>query len=87
MKADDIKEKLYAYFSQECGINKESIEANQPIFSTGLLDSIELIKLISFIDKEIGVTINPLDIGFDEFDTIDRIVANIENAAAPSQVA
>jgi len=85
MKTDELKEKLFSYFSNECGIKRESINANQPLFSTSLLDSIELIKLISYIDKELGVSINPLDIGFDEFDTIDLIVENIERSTVPAE--
>lgn len=53
------------------------ISNNDSLFQGGLLDSLNLIGLISFLEKSYMIRINPSEITIDNFDDIDRILALI----------
>jgi len=43
------------------------------LFSRGLIDSLNVIELVTFVEGELGKAIPPADITLDNFDTINRI--------------
>ena len=44
------------------------------LFSSGLLDSFNLIDLVSFIETEADIRIGPFDMSLENLDSIDKIV-------------
>lgn len=56
----------------------QPLTANFPIIEEGLVDSLGLFKLISFIEERYPVRIAPEEILFENFATIDDIVNLIE---------
>lgn len=49
------------------------------LLSEGILDSFDFIKIISAISNELGITIDPMDVTLDKFDSFDDILHLIEN--------
>ena len=47
--------------------------ARSPIFSTGVLDSFDLIELLALIETETGHQIGTADVSLENFDTAERI--------------
>ena len=61
------------------------LERDEPIFSSGLLDSFSVTQLICFLEDQFGVRIAISEVILQDFDTIGRIlelVARLEKAAA-----
>ena len=54
------------------GINDESI------FTNNLLDSMDLITLIGFVEDEYNINIVPEDVSYENFDSIMNICSFIE---------
>ena len=54
---------------------KEEIGADTPLLSSGLIDSVRLLELVTFIEKKSGVKIRPGDMGLRNFDSISRILS------------
>jgi len=52
------------------------------LFSGGLIDSLSVIELVSFVEGEIGCAIPPADITLENFDSINRIVRFAEALAS-----
>jgi acyl carrier protein len=61
---------------------EEPVTAEFPIIEGGLVDSLGLFKVISFIEERYPVRIPPEEILFENFATINDIVRLIEARAA-----
>jgi len=57
------------------------IGADSELFSSGTLDSVAMLQLITFVEEEARVRIRPEDVTLDNFDTASRIVRFAESQA------
>lgn len=59
---------------------KDGMNIDQPVapdtelFSTGLLDSVELVSLIAFVEQNAMINVRPAEVTLDNFDTVARII-------------
>ena len=67
---------LIAHLRDDQNID-DPIAPDTELFSSGLLDSVSMVGLITFIEERSGATIQPADVTLENFDTIDRIVAYV----------
>ncbi|MEM7749119.1 MAG: acyl carrier protein [Pseudomonadota bacterium] len=63
---------LFEHIQDSLGDNTE-LDANSELFSTGLLDSAEMMRLIAFLDEKTGIDIGMEDVTLENFDTVARI--------------
>ncbi|MEM6498598.1 MAG: acyl carrier protein [Pseudomonadota bacterium] len=63
---------LFEHLQDSLGDNTE-LDANSELFSTGLLDSAEMMRLIAFLDEQTGIDIGMEDVTLENFDTVARI--------------
>ena len=68
-----IKNDLINYVQTELSAD-ESVAGDTELFSSGMLDSVSMVGLISFVEDKAGVHIQPGDVTLDNFDTIDSIL-------------
>ncbi|SMO49416.1 acyl carrier protein [Paracoccus laeviglucosivorans] len=66
------QQELLAYLRDELNIEEE-IDGQTELFSGGLLDSVSMVSLITFIEEKTGSVIQPGDVTLENFDTVDRI--------------
>jgi acyl carrier protein len=59
------------------------VDPEQPLISSGLVDSLALLQLILFVEEEFGVVIRDGDVIVDNFETIRRIGALIAERRQP----
>lgn len=71
---DKTKELLHEYFKTK---TEKDISDGDNLFSSGLLDSMGVIELISYLEMNTGIEIDPEDISEDNFKSIDAIAALI----------
>jgi len=73
----NITEKIKKFILDEVvmddGFKMENFEDDEDIISSGLLDSLGLLKLASFIEEEYNIKIHDSDISFDNFRRISLI--------------
>ena len=74
MPGEGNRERLITYFVNGLGLDDDYVRANQPLFTSSKLDSLEVVNLIEFLDTELGISVNPLDISFEQLDTVDSIL-------------
>jgi acyl carrier protein len=60
------------------GSNHTELDLNQPLISSGILDSLGLLQLMSFIKQQFGVAVQDGEVIPDNFQTIRRISTFIE---------
>lgn len=69
---------LIAYLKTDLGIEDE-IDPDTELFSSGLLDSVSMVGLITYLEERTGAVIQPGDVTLDNFDTAGRIEAYVES--------
>lgn len=50
-------------------------EPNEPLLSSGLIDSVSLVGLIERLSAQLGVEVQVTEVTLDNFDTVARITA------------
>jgi acyl carrier protein len=60
-----------------------AIKDGQKLVSSGLIDSLSVLKLISVLEKKLNVTIPPETLQPEDFDDVDLIVETIERVSKP----
>ena len=58
------------------------VKDNEAIISSGLIDSLAVLKLISKIEQKLGVPIPPNDLQPDDFDTVEITLETLKRVAA-----
>ena len=72
------EQNVRALLGSEFGLEAETLAANAPIFSSGLLDSLSSLRLLMALEKKFGLSISPLDVALDEVDSIAKIIETVE---------
>jgi acyl carrier protein len=54
------------------------VQDSEPIVSSGLLDSLSVLKLITRLEQKLTVAIPPANLQPDDFDTVDLIIETLE---------
>jgi len=60
------------------GDGQVSLEPNASLISTGILDSLALLKLLLFIEERFSLKVKDGEVNPSNFETVDRIIAFIE---------
>jgi acyl carrier protein len=71
-KKTKIKEFLARFF------RNHELGDDEDIFALGFVNSLLAMQLVSFVEKEFGITIGDDDLDFDNFRTVNAIEALVE---------
>jgi len=73
------EERLRAYLAANClHMPPDEIPLDQPLLSTGLVDSFHLVELAIFIETELGVRIDDTELNSGTFDTLAQLTVLVE---------
>ncbi|HKR16547.1 acyl carrier protein [Rhizorhapis sp.] len=64
---------LMTYLMDELNLGQE-LDLESELFSTGALDSVSMLNLITFVEETAGVQIRAEDVTLENFDTAARIL-------------
>ncbi|HEY2472125.1 MAG TPA: acyl carrier protein [Terracidiphilus sp.] len=75
-----MKEELRAYIVAEFlpGESPANVKDDTALRTSGVLDSMGLLKLVSHVEEQYGIELEAHETGIDNFDTIDAISNLIE---------
>jgi|MudIll2142460700_1097286.scaffolds.fasta_scaffold42634_2 acyl carrier protein len=75
----DIAATIQRYITDEFLVGKKTrIGPDDSLISSGVLDSLTLLQLISFIEEEFGITVQDEEMARENFQTINDIVSLVE---------
>lgn len=60
------------------------VKDGQRLVSSGLIDSLSVLKLISLLEKKLNVRIPPETLQPEDFDDVDLIVETVERVGKPA---
>lgn len=81
MIPEEISARLLARLRDDLGVT--GIDAATPLFSSGILDSINLLELVVSIEEEFDVTLPALDISVERLDTVGQMTQYLSGVAGP----
>ncbi len=58
------------------------VDADTSLFRDQLLDSMNLTSLIAFLEETFGIRVKPMDIVYENLDTVNHMLAYIERKRA-----
>jgi acyl carrier protein len=64
-------------------LTRKSIKEGQRLVSSGLIDSLSVLKLISLLERKLHILIPPETLQPEDFDDLDLIVETVERVAKP----
>ena len=59
-------------------IVKQNVRDDEPLVSSGLIDSLSILKLILSLERELGIQIPTADVQPEDFDSVDLITETLE---------
>lgn len=72
---------LLGVLVQRFKLDPAELTCSTPLFSSGLLDSFHLLELISHVEEQSGIRIQPGEISLENLDSIERILRFVEGKA------
>ena len=74
----DFRASLRSALVGQFGVDGGDLTDDTALFSEGLLDSLSVMELVTFVEAEAGVRIPPQDIVLENFDTVACIVRYVD---------
>jgi len=78
MSGSENEEKILDLIEEVCDSSGIRDQRDTDLFKAGLLDSMGAIDLLVGIEDEFGVVIEPTQYDRDQMNTVDKIVARVE---------
>jgi acyl carrier protein len=77
----NAKEELRQYILSEFlpGEKASNLQDDTPLRSSGILDSLATVRLVSFVEEHYGIEVEPHEAGVENFETINLITEFIES--------
>jgi len=75
------EETLIANILEHSG-SEGNVDADTPLFSSGMLDSVAMLDLIMFVEQQSGMDVRAEDVTLENFDSPSRIMMFAQGLAA-----
>ena len=81
MKSNILSD-IQHFFTQECGLDIKSLGTQQALFTSNLVDSLDVFRLIAFLEKHFLIKLNAFELSLEKLDTLERISKLVEEKTA-----
>ena len=78
----ELEQHIRRFLRDEVGIGDHDPVADDALLTSGLVDSAGLVRLAALLERETGLLIPDRDLTAEHFDSIAKILAYVEAAAA-----
>ena len=79
------KSALLHFLNERFGLAVESLDDEEALFSSGLLDSFNVTEVVLFVEDQTGCSVEADDLSFDNLDAVGRILRFADALAARGQ--
>lgn len=73
---------LTNYIQEQFVRGRRTVQAHEDLLSSGVLNSLGILKLVSFIEERFDIRVPDEDIVFENFQNIDSLSTYLENQSA-----
>jgi len=79
----DKEQMLLDYIKQDLLKGRvSSLSADDDLLDSGILNSLGILQLVSFVDERLGITIPDEDVVYENFNSVSALVNYLETQAA-----
>ena len=71
---DHAHRKLVEFFRKQAGIDLDELGADEALFTSGIIDSLEAVNLVAYLNESLNISLDPLEISFEDLDTLNKIL-------------
>ena len=82
MDLDALENKLASFVARETGADAASIGSSTELLSSGLIDSVALVRMAALVEREVGIVIPDRDVTEENFETFAAIRSYLEKRRA-----
>jgi acyl carrier protein len=75
-------ETILEFIRDEADLEEDEVDAETSLFRGQLLDSMNLTALIAYLEETFGIRVKPMDIVYENLDTVNHMVAFVERKKA-----
>lgn len=75
---DRFRQQLTAFIVDEVATSDEPVAGDTDLLLSGLVDSLGVVLISDWIQEQLAIDIDPVDIVLENFQTIDAMVAYVE---------
>lgn len=79
----ELEREIFAYLSKKLRVAANDLDRDTPLVSSGLVDSGNLVRLATHVERLAGISIPDRDIDADHFDTVAMIASYVETKRRP----
>jgi acyl carrier protein len=76
------QEKILEFIRDEADLEEDEVTETTSLFRDQLLDSMNLTALITFLEETFQIRVKPMDVVFENFDTVNHMLAYVERKKA-----
>ncbi len=70
----DDEQKLRLFICDLVDIDESDLQKDDALFSSGIIDSFNLLDLVSFVENEWRIKVQPAHMSLDNWDSIQQII-------------
>lgn len=67
------------FMDDDLGIDGGELKLDEPLFSSGIIDSFSLVSLLTFLESAHKIRINPTEVNLDNFDSLEKMHKYVES--------
>lgn len=79
-----MKEQIKSFIVENFLFGERGLEDDEPLFESGIIDSLGLIKLIAFVEKNFNISIDMGEIMIENFNTLNDIMETLRSGLKSS---
>ena len=85
MNAEQIRDDLVNFLAKTFVVEPNDIDLNKSLVDEGIIDSLGLIEISSYIEKKYGLSIEPKEMNRENFGSVMRIAGFIAHKSTSRQ--
>lgn len=76
----DLNERIKAFIMSEVNpdLNLASLDDDEPLVESGIVDSLGVLKIMSFLDEEFGIDLSSAEINLENFKDVRTICGLVQ---------
>ena len=78
-EVDHLEAQIHAFLRDECHIDPAQLTRTSELVTSGLLDSMGMVRLATHLERLVDISIPDHDITAEHFDSIERILGYVQS--------
>jgi acyl carrier protein len=74
-----LEQELLDYIGERARLDRKALSVDTQLFSTGVLDSIAVLEMTTFIERKTGIRFDPTEIRLDNLDSVAQIMKFVDS--------